>query len=200
MLSIRIYQGPAMLWFWENKVMKTEGWRLVAAEPHPQPCQCPKRWLARACWGKSSKAPSPHSLFLSLHWAGHMLERDAEMSCTVAHRSLGDVHTDEWITSEGAGGTEGHWHGVHLQYRAHKTPGTCKIQIKESQKGWREGKGQGRFELSNSKCLSKMLCWGRGRVTSVVVLSLIHDSHCLNIKWKVKLTTQARWRGWNRTF
>lgn len=45
-----------------------------------------------------------------------------------------------------------------------------------------EGEGQGKNELSNSKRISRILCWGRGGVTSVVVLSLIHDRHCLNTK------------------
>lgn len=37
----------------------------------------------------------------------------------------------EWL-GEGCG------QGFHLQYQAHKTPGTCKIQIEETQKVWRE--------------------------------------------------------------
>lgn len=40
-----------------------------------------------------------------------------------------------------------------------------------------QGEGQGENKLSNSKRMSSMLCWGRSRVTSVVVLPLIHDRH-----------------------
>lgn len=47
------------------------------------------------------------------------------------------------------------------------------------------GRGTGKNELSNSKRGSEMLCWGCGRVTSVVVLSLVHDRHCSNTKQEV---------------
>ena len=116
------------------------GWHLAAAASPTQPCR--KRWPARACRANNSSrtlSPLP-SHRLSAHPGWQHAQRGRCISRPVDHRRQGDVRANGWLAGAGERlGEGGCWAGgFHLQYQAHKTPGTCTIQIKETQKRWKE--------------------------------------------------------------
>lgn len=102
---------------------------------------------------------------------------------TVVPGRQGDVlQTDEGHTRWGGQGRE----PVGLSLPMPSTQDTWNMQNADQRTPGKDGgRGTGKNELSNSKRGSEMLCWGHGRVTSVVVLSLVHDRHCSNTKREV---------------
>lgn len=183
----RVDPGPAMLWSWDHKDRAMAAVRggvwVVGAEPYAQPCH--KRWPARAHWGNTALGlPSP---ILSSY--PHTKCRARLTTC-----SQREMH-QPYCGPQKAGRCAHKWtHGTHGGVAGGGMRAGLSPPIPSSQDTWNmqnsdwrnsesmEGEGQGKNELSNSIHVRKMLCWGRGRVTSVVVLSLIHDRHCLNTK------------------
>lgn len=91
-------------------------------------------------------------------------------------RQRGEPHAQGLRLQRNAGGvfTSSTEHTRRLKHAKFKGRNSAKMEG--------EGQRRGKNELSDAKGINKMLCWGCGTVTSVVVLSLVHDRHCLNTK------------------
>lgn len=186
MLLTRVDQAPAMLWPWEHKAtaaLRHGAWVLQSLTLSHAIRDGQQGHAEETVLGPPPRILPSHpesTLSAEPGWQHACREREMHQ----LHRRPQKVGrcAQEWMTCTRrgvAGG--GMWAGLSPPTPSSRD--TCNMQNSDQRNSEKmEGKGQGKDKLSNSKHTGKMLCWGRSRVTSVVVLSLIHDRHCLNTK------------------